>query len=617
MMLHTDLPAWMCGIPVLISFPLGLLCIRSVYPFWEQNPTVRYKAFVHRLFGMFYVALGLLLILAKYKLISSLVPAPYASAWFTASWMASIPAFALGGYYFYVAKKIDDRNAGQTLNPTEEAAELAKATTGRLSNEQDLMLKGCHVNDGYFLGTYKEKPIFLNNFVHVITYGGPGSGKSVSCVIPNILNWPHSMFITDPKGELSVMTADHRRALGQEVIFLNPWELLGVANTPYNPLQILLKDVRNTANAKADRRLKEREVVDARVIAQVLIPEPKVGDQNKWVRDGARQLLEAFMLYFAVEKPAMCSLIGLQRALSYSDVDYVAALDGMRASAAFRNVLASYGNSLANSYTNEPQQHANYRSEAVSALAAYIPFGPMGNAVSIRATFDMERFVKRPTTIFLTVPGEQREAYQSWMRLVVTIAVETVGRYGDNNTPCLFMLDEFANMGRLANIQKGLAEYRGNGFRGWLIVQDREQLATVYPDGESKALENLCEVEQILSCKFDHAKELSERLGKTGIKKTTILTSREIDRGYGSGQKNEQYEGKPILEPKNIIDLGSKQLVFVTNKSLDPILLDKCPYWHADPWSRQVAPNPIEQRFHGVTPSAKVVIPQRGQSVRR
>lgn len=581
---------------------LGLLAthryVAQVYPFWLINPEPRHKAFVYQFTATGFIAIGVLLILVRVQIagfVADFLPNTaynITTAGTVASMLASVPIFFFGSYNFYVAQKLETMRRGRRLSDKERREEIAKVTTGRLMDQKDFAQARCHENEGYFLGIHKEKPVFLRDAVHLMTYGGPGSGKSVSCVIPNILNWSHSMFITDPKGELAVMTADHRRSMGQDVIFLNPWELFGMPNTPYNPLNILLRDVKNTKNPKADRLLKEREVVDARVIAQVLLPEPPQSDQNKWVRDGAREILEAFMLYFAAHKPTLCSLIGLQKAVTYSDEEWVQALDDMSASTELRGVLASFGNSLKNSYINEPQQHANCRSEAVQAMRPFVPFGPMGKAVSIRATFDMERFVKRPTTVYLTVPGEHRDAYQSWMRLVLTIAVETVGRLGNNSQPCLFMMDEFANMGRLTNIRKGLAEYRGNGLRGWLIVQDREQLATVYPDSEAKALENLCDVVQILSCKHNHATELSQQLGNEAVAKKSIVGMTQFDQGHEEGQKQVQFEAKPILAPSQIEKLNSQQLVFA--RSLHPMLLDKCPYWEADPWQSQVKPNPIE-----------------------
>src|SRR5579862_213241 len=73
---------------------------------------------------------------------------------------------------------------------------------------------------------------------HIITVAPTRSGKGVGAVIPNLLLYPGSIVVTDPKGENYAVTAERRRALGHRVVAYDPF---GVAASPddrasYNPL---------------------------------------------------------------------------------------------------------------------------------------------------------------------------------------------------------------------------------------------------------------------------------------------------------------------------------------------------------------------------------------------
>ena len=58
---------------------------------------------------------------------------------------------------------------------------------------------------------------------HAVTIGAAGVGKASSLGIPNLLSWDGSAIVLDVKGELSWCTADfRRRVLGQEVYIFDP-----------------------------------------------------------------------------------------------------------------------------------------------------------------------------------------------------------------------------------------------------------------------------------------------------------------------------------------------------------------------------------------------------------
>ena len=94
---------------------------------------------------------------------------------------------------------------------------------------------------GLFLGALGGRMLFHSGKAHLLTVAPARKGKGISVVIPNLLHWQGSVFVTDPKGELAAVTGPHRQhTFGQKVVVLNPWGLHGLPQHRYNPLAYLV-----------------------------------------------------------------------------------------------------------------------------------------------------------------------------------------------------------------------------------------------------------------------------------------------------------------------------------------------------------------------------------------
>ena len=60
---------------------------------------------------------------------------------------------------------------------------------------------GLFSDHGIILGQYKNRYLMLPGQTGVILAAPPRSGKGVSCVVPNLLNWPGSVLVLDIKKE--------------------------------------------------------------------------------------------------------------------------------------------------------------------------------------------------------------------------------------------------------------------------------------------------------------------------------------------------------------------------------------------------------------------------------
>jgi type IV secretion system protein VirD4 len=66
----------------------------------------------------------------------------------------------------------------------------------------------------------------LPHAVHTMVVAPTGVGKGVSFVIPFLLTCEESCVVVDFKGELALLTAEHRRRMGHEVIILDPFKMV-------------------------------------------------------------------------------------------------------------------------------------------------------------------------------------------------------------------------------------------------------------------------------------------------------------------------------------------------------------------------------------------------------
>jgi type IV secretion system protein VirD4 len=80
--------------------------------------------------------------------------------------------------------------------------------------------------------------------------------------------------------------------------------------------------------------------------------------------------------------------------------------------------------------------------------------------------------------VFLVLPPERLATYARWLRLMVTHSLQELAlASGKPATPVLFLLDEFAALGRpLAPVERAMGLMAGSGVQMWPILQDVHQL---------------------------------------------------------------------------------------------------------------------------------------------
>lgn len=126
-----------------------------------------------------------------------------------------------------------------------------------------------------------------------------------------------------------------------------------------------------------------------------------------------------------------------------------------------------------------------------------------------------------------------------------------------------FMLDEFANIGKIPDFDKKLATFRSLRISADIIVQSIAQLKEMYDDRQSKIISN-CSITILLgSNDIDDCKWWSDQVGQTTIRSKSInIDNKGLIQGSSGGSISEN--AQLLMRPEEIRSMpGDQSLIIV------------------------------------------------------
>ncbi|MBV9066240.1 MAG: type IV secretory system conjugative DNA transfer family protein, partial [Methylobacteriaceae bacterium] len=310
---------------------------------------------------------------------------------------------------------------------------------------------------------------------HLITVGPPGACKSAGLVVPNVANLARSMLIIDPKGELAAITARKRAEFGR-VVVLNPFglfadELPHLKSDGFNPLRQL-------------DPLSESFPDEAAAIASALIPIKS--EHNKFFPLSARNIITAFVMWERMQRGEAAHLLDVRQSIMAPTAygpDKKTPVSGFMKSI-FDMAMSDYypvadlGGRLFERLTDKGSHNTSVQDvlETLVAETGFLSSPPI--AADLKGEgFDFRDMRREIVTVYLILPTAQIQTHAIWLRLIITSALRSLYQpvsLSDKATlpPVLFVLDEFAQLGRLDAIEAALGIARGSGVQLWPFLQD-------------------------------------------------------------------------------------------------------------------------------------------------
>jgi len=411
--------------------------------------------------------------------------------------------------------------------------------------------------EGVIIGQTKLGKLLISHGPKTVGLASrPRSGKGVSCVIPNMLNWAGSAVVIDVKKEIFEITSGYREKHGQTIYVFDP---LG-ADKKSHCINIF------------DGIDRSRETLSSEVqkIAHSLMPDGK----EKFWDEGGRSIFIGIALYL-LETNKHCSIpeiLAFTEGSTNLQDKMFNIIDSEES-----NDMSPYAVSLLREYAemeSDSKLVPGYLATFKNHLSAFT--STLVRAATDSNSFNFSDLKKKKITVYLVVRPEDMSALGKLFgvildRLVFSLTKGKV-KQGEQGR-VLFMCDEFPALGALNRIKKGAAFLGGYGVRMCIIYQNYAQLEDVYGAHGAREITGLMhERIHFASSDIDEAKKISAELGQRTVK--------GVSRSFNklSTSKSVSEASKDLMSASNLMRLDEeKQIILAAGQR--PILCNKIFYY--------------------------------------
>lgn len=413
------------------------------------------------------------------------------------------------------------------------------------------------------LGRWDTRLLGRDDDRHVVTVAGSRAGKSSTVLIPNLLRYPGSVLVLDPKGELARATAAPRVKMGQRVFILDPFGETGAPSASHNPFSEL-------GQGRADH-----VAADAAQLADALIIS---NNKDPHWTDSAKNLLRGFTLHLLATEPGRATLREGRRLLNATPPELDALFTGMADSDAFDGVVANIGAAFLGKKESGGRELQGILSTAQEQTA------PLDDVVRVteRSDFKLSDLRSGKLTIYLVLPGMRMGTHYRWLRLVIQQALAAMERapVARGSLPVWFILEEFPSLGHMRSIETAAGLMAGFGVKLWSVLQDLTQLQTHYPKSWETFLGNAGILQAFGNADVTTTEHLSKMLGSTQVVERQDVHVSSQAMSHGNTGRREHIRSVRLLDANEITRWFSResgrQLVLMPGRP--PIYMDRLSY---------------------------------------
>jgi type IV secretion system protein VirD4 len=392
---------------------------------------------------------------------------------------------------------------------------------------------------------------------HTLICAPTGVGKGVSIAVPFLLTCEESCVVVDFKGELASITADKRRAMGHEIVILDPYGATKLPGATRNPLDAI------TAT--------DPLAIDyCNGLADALVVMTGQERDPHWA-ESAKSFLAGLMACVCAHAEVGDRSLQTVRRLLTDPERLQAAIQLMCQSDAWEGMLARSGGQLRHYQEKE-------LASVMTTAHRYTRFlDTIAVAANTRSSsFDPADLPKKKMSVYLVLPPDAARVQSPLLRMWLTDCLRGVARNGlQENNLVHYVIDEIAMVGHMEIIDDALSMYRGYGCRLQFYAQSLGQLKKVFPDSQDQTL--LSNVSQVFFGINDNetAKYVSERLGEetilvrdSGKNQGWSTTCSDEGKGNfsvsGGSSVNISQKGRHLLKLEEVMGLSPRTAIIFT-----------------------------------------------------
>lgn len=354
-----------------------------------------------------------------------------------------------------------------------------------------------------------------NGDYHNMVIGSTGSGKTQTVVKPmvNLLaKKGESMIITDPKGEIYKYSASYLKSRGYKIIVLNFRE--PQKGNSWNPLYLPLTYYREGNRDKSIELLND-------VALNILYDPSNKSESDFWEKGSADYFAGLALGLFEDAKDTEVNLnsinvmatIGEERYAGSSN--YIKEYFGMKGESSQAYLKAS-------TTINSP---SDTKGGLLATFRQKISLFSSGEALPEMLSysdFDMRKIGDGKTAVFMIIHDEKK-TYHSLMTIFIKQCYESLIDVAQENGGKLpirtnFILDEFANMPPLKDVDAMVSAARSRDIRFTFIIQNFAQLNDVYGDNVAEIIKGNCgNLVYLISTEMKALEEISKMCGEVKV----------------------------------------------------------------------------------------------------
>ena len=398
---------------------------------------------------------------------------------------------------------------------------------------------------------------------------GSGSGKSASYSIPNAHQCLGSYVFTDPKGELYDRTAGYLKEHGYDIKVLNL--VRPQYSDGYNPLMHISSEL------------------DVDVIANTIVKGQKTdsGSDPYW-DDMAEMLLKALIYYLIATRPEeeqnLASCAELVRAANKNGGSNL--LSDLMSQLPYDHPARMYYKSI------EIAPEKTYGSILSSLQSKLGKFDSKDIAeLTSTDTINFEEIGSKKTAVYV-ISSDTHTAYDFLLTIFFSQMIQQLYDYADQNGGRLkertyFILDEFANIGKIPDFDKKISTSGSRGISFSVILQNIDQLEAVYEKSYETIMGN-CDTHVFLgSNSFKTVEYFSKQLGEKTIDRNSISINKDKQNHKTGKSVSDQIMARALMTPDELRRLDN-DLCIIFEKGLKPVKANKF-YYFKHPMAKEMA----------------------------
>ena len=207
---------------------------------------------------------------------------------------------------------------------------------------------------------------------------------------------------------------------------------------------------------------------------------------------------------------------------------------------------------------------------------------PSLRAVLGKSSLHLSEIKRDPkkTTLYLCLPAGRMGSHAKWLRIVVSMALQSFEDDYKPDIPVLVVLDEFAVLGQMASIETGAAFLPGFGVKLWTVLQDLGQLKKLYSHGWETFVGNAGVMTFFANTDQTTLDYISRQLGNRTMVVNEPANPTHDARFQGAPEKRLALRVDPLLAPTELANYfgRSKMRGLVLAAEELPVVLQRVPY---------------------------------------